>query len=196
MAERTDHDERMLVTILTEKGRIDAEVYPRLAPITVANFLALVDGKYYDGGVFYRVVREDNQGENPVHIEVIQGGRGPGAYEPNYKPPFHPITHETTYVSGLLHIDGTLSMARTAPGTATTEIFICIGNQPELDFGGKRNPDGQGFAAFGQVVQGMDVVHKIQNGDTLKTPCTTTGMQSIYSQMLSSPVKIHEARRV
>lgn len=72
-----------------------------------------------------------------------QGGRGPGAYEPNYKPPFHPITHETTYVSGLLHIDGTLSMARTAPGTATTEIFICIGNQPELDFGGKRNPDGQ-----------------------------------------------------
>ena len=72
------------------------------------------------------------------------------------------IRHETTRETGLRHLDGVISMARMGPGTANTEIFICIGDQPELDFGGKRNPDGQGFGAFGRVVEGMEVVRRIQ----------------------------------
>jgi peptidyl-prolyl cis-trans isomerase A (cyclophilin A) len=93
-----------------------------------------------------------------VKIEVIQGG----LQFSKDKKPFPPITHETTDKTGLLHKDGTISMARLAPGSADSEFFICVGDQPELDFGGKRNPDGQGFAAFGRVVEGLDVVHKIQ----------------------------------
>ena len=72
-----------------------------------------------------------------------------------------PIPHETTQQTGLRHADGTLSMARNEPGTASSEFFICVGDQPELDFGGKRNPDGAGFAAFGKVLAGLDVVRKI-----------------------------------
>lgn len=111
----------------------------------------------YVGAHFYRVVRMDNQPNNEVKIEVIQGGLGF-----NTGRPYPPIGHETTEQTGLLHKDGTISMARSKPGSASSEIFICIGDQPELDFGGKRNPDGQGFAAFGQVVKGMDIARKIQ----------------------------------
>ena len=93
-----------------------------------------------------------------MKIEVIQGG----LYEDDEIVKHPPIRHETTKETGLKHLDGTLSMARMEPGTASTEFFICIGDQPELDFGGRRNPDGQGFAAFGKVVEGMDVVRKIQ----------------------------------
>ena len=74
-----------------------------------------------------------------------------------------PIEHETTNTTGLLHKNGTISMARLEPGTASSEFFICINEQPELDYGGKRNPDGQGFAAFGQVIKGMSIVKKIQS---------------------------------
>ena len=73
-----------------------------------------------------------------------------------------PIKHETTNITGLLHKNGTISMARLDPGTASSEFFICINEQPELDYGGKRNPDGQGFAAFGQVIEGMHIVKNIQ----------------------------------
>ncbi|MCJ7679342.1 MAG: peptidylprolyl isomerase, partial [Candidatus Aminicenantes bacterium] len=73
-----------------------------------------------------------------------------------------PIGHETTETTGVKHEDGVISMARSEPGTASSEFFICINAQPELDFGGKRNPDGQGFAAFGRVIEGMDIVRKIQ----------------------------------
>jgi len=100
----------------------------------------------------------DNQLNNDIKIEVIQGGLGFDVEES----PYPPIKHETTLETGLLHKNGTLSMARAEPGTASSEFFICIGNQPELDFGGKRNPDGQGFAAFGKVLSGMDIVRKIQ----------------------------------
>ena len=117
---------------------------------------------------FYRTVRAENQPTSPVKIAVIQGG-------PDEKKPEHtPIALERTSMTGLRHLDGTISMARDGPDTATAEFFICLGDQPALDFGGNRNPDGQGFAAFGQVVEGMDIVRRINqapvNGQRLAPP--------------------------
>ncbi len=143
------------ILIQTELGEIKLELYPEKAPITVENFLTYVDGNHFDHSVFYRVVTLKNQPKNPVKIEVIQGGL---FHEEKMK---NPIQHETTTKTGVLHKNGVLSMARLEPGTATSEFFICVGDQPELDFGGNRNPDGQGFAAFGKVIEGMDVVKKI-----------------------------------
>lgn len=146
------------IEMKTEFGSILTELYPEKAPITCENFIKYIRNNKYDCLFFYRVVRMDNQPNNEVKIEVIQGGLGPGVIESRYSP----IAHETTIETGLLHKDGVLSMARIKSGTASSEFFICIGDQPELDFGGKRNPDGQGFAAFGKVIQGMEVVKKIQ----------------------------------
>jgi len=127
------------------------------APTTSRNFLRYVDQGSYRGGRFHRTVRSDNQPENRVRIAVIQGG-----LDSLRAKDFPPIRLERTTETGLSHRDGTISMARDGPDTATSDFFICIGDQPELDFGGKRNPDGQGFAAFGKVVRGMDVVRQIQ----------------------------------
>ncbi len=144
------------VVIETSMGVIEAEIDTAHAPITAANFLKYVDAGRYTGGQFHRTVKPDNQPNNAVKIEVIQGGAPAGA------PEFPAIPLERTSVTGLLHRDGTLSMARDGPDTATSDFFICLGDQPSLDFAGKRNPDGQGFAAFGRVVKGMDVVRTIQ----------------------------------
>jgi peptidyl-prolyl cis-trans isomerase A (cyclophilin A) len=156
------------VSVETDKGEIRLELYPDKAPVTVANFLRYVDGKFYDGGRFHRTVKPDNQPDNRVKIEVIQAGINPKRAADE----FRPIKLERTRDTGLKHRNGTISMARDGPDTATSDFFICIGDQPELDFGGKRNPDGQGFAAFGRLVRGMDVVKKIQaapaDGQTLK----------------------------
>jgi peptidyl-prolyl cis-trans isomerase A (cyclophilin A) len=158
------------VVIRTDKGDIEAELDAARAPGTVANFLRYVEGKFYDGGCFHRTVKPDNQPNSKVKIEVIQAGIDPGRAK-DERPP---IPLERTGKTGLAHRDGTLSMAREGPDTATSDFFICIGDQPELDFGGRRNPDGQGFAAFGRVVKGMDVVRKIQTspaeGQTLTPP--------------------------
>ena len=112
----------------------------------------------------------DNQPRDTVRIEVIQGGANPARTGARF--PAVPL--ERTTVTGLRHRDGTLSMARGGPDSATSDFFICIGDQPSLDFGGHRNLDGQGFAAFGQVTQGMDIVRAIQkqpaNGQTLEPP--------------------------
>ena len=160
--------ENPVVLIKTEKGDITVEVDLVKAPVTAANFLRYVDGKLYDGSVFHRTVTLANQPKDAVRIEVIQGGQLAEEIE------FPPIAHETTATTGLKHLDGTISMARGMPGSATSSFFFCINAQPELDFGGKRNPDGQGFAAFGQVVGGMDVVKAIHvlptEGETLKPP--------------------------
>jgi peptidyl-prolyl cis-trans isomerase A (cyclophilin A) len=134
------------------------EVYPDRAPVTASNFLNHVKKGTYTNSVFYRVVRMDNQPHNEVKIEVIQGG----LFEDDLVDAIPPIIHETTRASGILHTDGVISMARNVPGTASTEFFICIGDQPSLDFGGNRNPDEQGFATFGKVVKGMEVVRAIQ----------------------------------
>jgi peptidyl-prolyl cis-trans isomerase A (cyclophilin A) len=145
------------ITIKTDLGNIEIELYRDKAPVTTANFLRYVDSSLFTNGCFYRVVRMDNQPDNPVKIEVIQGGRL------DEKGGFSPIMHETTEKTGILHKDGIISMARSEPGSATSEFFICVGDQPSLDFGGKRNPDGQGFAAFGRVLSGMDIVRKIHS---------------------------------
>jgi peptidyl-prolyl cis-trans isomerase A (cyclophilin A) len=142
--------------IKTSLGNITIELYPGKAPVTVANFLRYVDYHLYDSSSFFRAVRLDNQPNNPVKIEVIQGGNVDSLKQ------FAPIAMETTEQTKLLHLDGTISMARSTPASATCSFFICINDQPSLDFGGKRNPDGQGFAAFGKVISGMDVVKKIQ----------------------------------
>lgn len=151
---------RVSVVIETSLGRIEAELDSARAPVSVANFLRYVDARAYEGGRFHRTVRMDNQPDNAVKIEVIQAGPAPEKARSG----FPPIALERTSVTGLHHVDGTISMARGGPDTATSDFFICIGPQPELDFGGKRNADGQGFAAFGRVTRGMDVVRRIQAG--------------------------------
>lgn len=142
--------------IKTELGDITVELYPAKAPLTVANFLKYVDARLYDSSSFFRAVTLNNQPKDSVKIEVIQGGNVDSARE------FSAIPLETTKQTGLLHKNGSISMARGKPATATSSFFICINDQPSLDFGGRRNKDGQGFAAFGKVIKGMDVVKKIQ----------------------------------
>jgi peptidyl-prolyl cis-trans isomerase A (cyclophilin A) len=146
------------VLIETELGKIEVEVYPERAPLTSENFLFYVDSGHYDGGQFHRTVTRDNQPKDDVKIEVIQASVA-AANEGASRPP---IALERTTATGLSHHDGAISMARGGPDSATSSFFICVGDQPELDFGGRRNPDGQGFAAFGRVTKGMDVVRKIQ----------------------------------
>lgn len=155
--------------IRTSMGDITVELYPKKAPVTVANFLRYVDAHLYDGSSFFRVVRMDNQPKDSIKIEVIQGGNIDSTKV------FGPIELETTRQTGLHHLDGTLSMARGAPNSARSSFFICINDQPSLDHGGKRNKDGQGFAAFGRVISGMEVVRRIQQhhpgqGQYLDTP--------------------------
>ena len=146
------------VLIKTSLGDIVVEIYEKKAPITASNFLKYVNEERFKEATFYRTVRMDNQPDNEIKIEVIQGG----LKEKDQRLYLPPIKHETTDRTGILHKDGVISMARNEPGTASSEFFICIGDQPELDFGGKRNPDGQGFAAFGKVIRGMEVVKIIQ----------------------------------
>ena len=144
------------VIIQTDFGNIEVEIDTVHAPLTAANFLRYVDLGFYHFGRFHRTVRADNQPDSKVKIAVVQAGLDSLRVKD-----FPPIKLERTNVTKLLHKDGTISMARDGPDTATSEFFICVGDQPALDYGGKRNPDGQGFAAFGRVVLGMDVVRRI-----------------------------------
>jgi peptidyl-prolyl cis-trans isomerase A (cyclophilin A) len=152
-------NENPQVLLRTDLGDITIEVYSKQAPITAANFLRYVEEGRFREATFYRTVTLDNQPNNAVKIEVVQGGLKDDVDSLGLPP----IPHETTAATGILHKNGTVSMARAEPGTASSEIFICIGDQPELDFGGRRNPDGQGFAAFGKVISGMDVVRTIHS---------------------------------
>ena len=147
------------VVIETDRGNILVALDSAHAPHSVANFLRYVDAGFYTGGQFHRTVTPANQPGAAVRIEVIQGGPNPEHKGHG----FPPIELERTSVTSLRHRDGTLSMARAGPNTATSDFFVCIGDQPSLDFGGQRNPDGQGFAAFGQVTEGMAVVRAIQS---------------------------------
>ncbi len=146
------------IVMKTPYGNIVIEIYTDKAPVTANNFLRYVDENRFKDAVFYRVVTPENQPHNKVKIEVIQGG----LFDDDHPDALPPIKHETTKDTGIKHLNGTISMARNEPGTASSEFFICVGDQPELDYGGKRNPDGQGFAAFGRVVKGMDIVKRIQ----------------------------------
>ena len=145
------------IVIETELGNITIELFEKQAPVTTNNFIKYIDEKRYIGTTFYRVVTPKNQPLSKIKIEVIQGG----LYEDNHLQALPPIVHESTKETGILHKDGVISMARYEPGTATFEFFICVGDQPSLDFGGGRNSDNHGFAAFGKVIDGMDVVRKI-----------------------------------
>ena len=129
---------RPVVVFQTEKGSIEIEVDVEHAPVTAANFLKYVDGGFYDGGAVNRAVRPDNTVRHDVEIQVIQfqiDGRRRGGE-------FPPIVLERTSATGLKHLDGAVSMARNGPDTATASFSIVIGDQPSMDFGGKRNPDG------------------------------------------------------
>ncbi|MEA3452169.1 MAG: peptidylprolyl isomerase, partial [Bacteroidota bacterium] len=162
--------------IETELGDIEVELYPEKAPLTVANFLRYVDSNYYENSSFFRTCTPENEEDREIIIQVIQGGNVPDSLQ------FAAIKLETTQETGVLHENGTISTARAEPNTATSEFFICINNQPELDFAGKRNPDGQGFAAFGKVVKGMDIVKNIQ-------------AKKNTEQFLENPVKIISIKR-
>lgn len=169
------------VLLQTELGEIELELDAKQAPVTTENFLKYLDAGHYDGGRFHRTVKlnPDNQPNNAVKIEVIQGGVNPE----KSKDGFGPIKLERTNITGLKHKDGVISMARSSADSATSDFFLCIGDQPELDFGGKRNADGQGFAAFGKVVKGLEIVKKIQQAPS-------------DAQRLTPPIKIIKAKRL
>ncbi len=147
------------VLISTRAGDIEVELYPRQAPRTVAAFLSYVDSGFYKSASFYRVLNEDNQPMGSGYSKLIQGG----IWKTNHAKAVSltGVPHETTAQTHLSHTNGAISLARTQPGTATTEFFICVGTQPGFDYGGENNPDGQGYAAFGKVVKGMEVVRAI-----------------------------------
>lgn len=157
--------ELVVVVIETSAGVIEVAIDPTHAPITAANFLRYVDAGLYDGGRFHRAVRRDNQVRKDVPIEVIQGGRDPARAKLTRG--FGAIPLERTSVTTLTHVDGAISMARgNTADSGSSDFFLCVGPQPALDFGGARAADGQGFAAFGRVTRGMDVVRRIQAGAT------------------------------
>ena len=178
--------ERVRIRLDLDAGRVELDLFTRQAPISAADFLRYVDARAYDGGAITRVVRADND-HGKTRIDVVQGGiRQDAAKLP-------PVAHETTRRTGLRHGDGTLSMPRDTPGTGSgAEFFICIGPQPSLDFGGGRNPDGQGFAAFGQVVSGMQLVRAVWRMDAGgPSPDAYTA-----GQMLRHPARILAAARL
>jgi peptidyl-prolyl cis-trans isomerase A (cyclophilin A) len=167
------------VRITTALGTIVVAIDATHAPVTAANFLRYVDQKFYDGGAFHRTVTLGNQPTSDIKIEVIQAGISPK----HQSQEFAPIALEHTTETGLRHLAGEISMARDGPDTATSDFFICVTDQPSLDFGGQRNPDGQGFAAFGQVLSGMQVVRRIQ-------------LSKAHGQRLAPPVRIVSIRRI
>jgi len=174
-----------LVVLETSSGAITVAVDERRAPQSAGSFLDYVDEGLYDGAGFYRVVNPANDNGSPI-ISVIQGGVLDGEER------LGAVSLETTKETGIQHEDGVISLARGAPDSGSgAAFFICIGAQPGLDFGGLRNPDGQGFAAFGRVVQGMDVVHEIhrQSAQGASDSPYTAG------QILDEPVIIGRAYR-
>ena len=176
--------QNVVVIFDTEKGTIEMEVDSVHAPGTAANFLRYVDAGFYNGGSVNRAVRPDNTVRHDVEIQVIQFQIEPA----RRRDQFPPVPIERTTVTGLRHVDGALSMARSGPDTATASFSIVIGDQPEMNFGGRRNADGQGFAVFGRVTRGMDVVKAIQ--------ASPTGSEGPYgTESLMPPIRILKAYR-
>lgn len=171
------------VSLVTSEGPILLELEKERAPVTTANFLHYVDTKRFDGMTFYRAVEVPNLPEKGL----VQGGVH---YDPRKM--FPPIAHEPTSKTGVLHTDGTISMARNAPGSATGDFFITIGDMPYMDADPAKPGDNVGYAAFGHVVEGMDVLRRI-----LGAPRSPTAGEGIMKgQMLAAPVKIVSAQRV
>ena len=172
------------VTLQTTVGTIHIELYSEKAPISVANFLRYADDGYFNNTSFYRAVRYENDNGSPK-IEVIQGGIGDGERA------YPMIRHESTNITGLKHLDGMLSMSRGAVDTATSDFFICIGDQSGLDYGASRNSDGLGFAAFGRVTSGMDIVRKIHQMPSDKP----TDNSYVKGQLINNPIIIKTIQR-
>lgn len=184
-ASTTDAPDLVTVLLTTSIGQIEITVDLERAPVSGADFLRYVDAGLYDGEGFYRVVREGNDHGSPA-IEVVQGGLI------DQSKALSPVPHESTNETGIRHLDGAVSLARGAPGTGSAAyFFITIGEQPALDFGGQRNGDGLGFAAFGRVTRGMDVVRKIHELPA-DGPSDSPYMKG---QILTDPVIIQTARR-
>ena len=147
------------VIIETRLGNIEVELFADKAPKTVAAFLSYVDSGFYNNTSFYRVLKTEEL-PSSTNTGIIQGGMW--QTNPAKKITIPGIEHESTKLNGLSHQSGTISLARLAPGTGNTEFFICIGDQSLLDFGSRGTQDGQGYAAFGEVFEGMTIVRKIQ----------------------------------
>jgi peptidyl-prolyl cis-trans isomerase A (cyclophilin A) len=169
------------VTMKTARGTIVVELEDRRAPLTSANFLRYVDARAYDGGTFFRAARTPGMKKDGTIV-----GAPPAKVRP-----FPPIRHESTTKTGLKHLNGTLSLGRFAPGTATNNFFICVGDQPYLDAHPGEPGDNLGYAAFGRVVSGMSVVEKI-----LSLPTNgETKFKDQAGQWLKPPVGIESMRR-
>lgn len=172
----------VLVAVMTSMGEFTMAVDTARAPVTAANFLRYVDARLYDGGRFHRATRNDNYTPAPPKrpmMHIIQGGINPTRRSEG----FDPIALERTSATGIRHTAGTVSMARSGPDSATSDFFVLLDDQPSLDFGGGRFDDGQGAAAFGRIVSGLDVVRRIQQ-------------EPVSGQNLAPPVTIIAARRV
>jgi peptidyl-prolyl cis-trans isomerase A (cyclophilin A) len=172
----------VVVVFETELGAFEIAVDVAKAPVTAANFLKYVDAGAYTNGFFHRTVRPDTEIDTVNPIQVVQASRARGAAG------FPPIPLERTSVTGLKHLAGTLSMARAGVDSGSSDFFVCVTDTPSLDFGGARNADGQGFAAFGQIVSGMDVIKKIQAAPTREGEGRT-------KQNLAPPIGIRKAYR-
>lgn len=172
------------VRLATAMGDIDLELDGRRAPVTTANFLAYVDQQRFDGITFYRASRTPGtRGRG-----FIQGG-----IRRDYRRMLNPIRHEPTSETGLRHVDGTISMARTTPGSAMGDFFIILGDMPSMDAGHRSEEgDDEGYAAFGRVVGGMDVVRRILAAPTIPND----GRGAMRGQMIEQQVTITSARRL
>ncbi|HWT51177.1 MAG TPA: peptidylprolyl isomerase [Caulobacter sp.] len=173
----------VLVSLETSLGAIVIALKAKQAPLTTANFLQYVDGKLYDGASFWRSAKANS----PVDYGLIEGG-----LQSDPKKVLKPVAHEPTTQTGLRHVDGTVSLARREPGSGDSDFFICVGEAPYLDANPAAEGDNVGFAAFGQVIKGMEIVHKILN---LPTPGVATN-PVMKGQMLDPVVPIVTARRI
>ena len=169
----TDPGGLVPILIETEYGTIHAVLDSARAPATVTNFLRYVDAGLFEDARFFRAVRLDNQPHDSVKIEVVQLSLS----RENAGREFPPVVLERTSLTGIRHLDGVLSMARAGPDSGRSSFSIVINDQPQMDFKGRRNPDGQGFAAFGWVTEGMEIARRIQVGPTIE-------------QRLESPVRV------
>ena len=195
--------ERMVTVVVeTSLGDISIEVFPEQAPITVANFLAYIDGEHYADASFYRVVGTGREpGTERAPVLGIQGGllgtwfrkRGEGKDAERETPKLPPIAHETTKVTGIKNKYGVVGMARREPGTATSEFYINLADNIALDYGENgRNPDGQGYAAFGRVSCGMEIVEAIHD-----LPTDDSGnYQVMAGELINDPVRFIRLYRV
>ena len=168
------------VTMTTAEGPLILELAADKAPLTVSNFLRYVDAGRYNGGEIYRGMAVSS---NPL-MGLVQGGAKPGK-------PIPPVAHEPTTQTGLKHVDGTVSLARYAPGTATSDFFICVGDAPYLDANPAATGDNAGFAAFGQVVEGMDIIKRI----LVMPKSQKADNPAMVGQMLATYVKILSVKR-